>query len=345
MENITEQKVEEILSNIKVSDKNLNLIESEILLRPIIIKGDKLTVSLQMKEGLDIDYKLLQKKCEEALEEVKNIKTAMVILTSHRPENHQIKKLGNIKKIIAIASGKGGVGKSTTAANLAYACSQQGLKIGIIDADVYGPSLHHIFGINDTKPDLDDKNKIYPIEAFGLKVISIGSLVDKDRAIIWRGPMVGKALHNLLYGSIWGEIDILFIDMPPGTGDTHITIAKTFPLDGALIVSTPQTVALLDVARSVDMFAKVNIPIIGLIENMAYFIDPKSGNKSYIFGKNGAKKFAKKSKIDFLGEIPIESAIREAADNGTPILKEQSPIANTYQNIAKQLIKHLTIKN
>ncbi|MCX7324495.1 MAG: Mrp/NBP35 family ATP-binding protein [Hyphomicrobiales bacterium] len=247
-----------------------------------------------------------------------------------------------IRHIIAVASGKGGVGKSTTAANLAVGLATLGLKVGIMDADIYGPSVPKIFGVTG-KPRLVGGRTLAPMEAYGLKIMSIGFLIDEETPMIWRGPMVISAITQMLREVAWGELDVLVVDMPPGTGDAQLTMAQQTPLAGAVIVSTPQDLALLDARRGVAMFKRVEVPILGIVENMSYFIAPDTGNRYDIFGHGGARHEAERLGVPFLGEIPLAMPIRELSDNGRPIVASDpdSPHAKAYVAIAMQVKRAL----
>jgi ATP-binding protein involved in chromosome partitioning len=243
-----------------------------------------------------------------------------------------------VKHIIAVASGKGGVGKSTTTANLAVGLSRLGLKVGVLDADIYGPSVPKIFGVTG-KPRLISGRTLAPMEAYGLKIMSIGFLIDETQAMIWRGPMVISAITQMLREVAWGELDVLVVDMPPGTGDAQLTMAQQTPLAGAVIVSTPQDLALLDARRGVAMFKKVDVPILGIVENMSTFICPSCGQRSDIFGHGGARREAEKLGVPFLGEVPLAISIRELSDSGRPIVAAEpdGPHAQAYMAIALQV--------
>jgi ATP-binding protein involved in chromosome partitioning len=247
-----------------------------------------------------------------------------------------------VTHIIAVASGKGGVGKSTTAANLAVALGVLGLRVGILDADIYGPSVPKIFGVTG-KPRLVSGRTLAPMEAYGLKIMSIGFLIDEETPMIWRGPMVISAITQMLREVAWGELDVLVVDMPPGTGDAQLTLAQQTPLAGAVIVSTPQDLALLDARRGVAMFRKVEVPILGIVENMSYFVAPDTGKRYDIFGHGGARREAEKTNVPFLGEIPLAMPIRELSDSGRPIVASEpdGPHAAAYLAIARQVSDRL----
>lgn len=255
-----------------------------------------------------------------------------------------LSKLHNVKHLIAVSSGKGGVGKSTVAVNLALALSQLEKRVGLLDADIYGPSIPTMMNLVTDRPKLTDKNKIIPLVNYGIECMSMGFLVPQDTATIWRGPMVMSALDQMLHEVEWGNLDILVIDLPPGTGDAQLTLTQRTPLSGAIIVSTPQEVALADVRRGANMFRKVDVPILGLVENMAYFEPPCGCNKKYyIFGEGGARKTAQAMDIEFLGEIPIDQSIRELCDAGKPSVAAQpdSPSSNIYRTIAQRILSKL----
>lgn len=244
-----------------------------------------------------------------------------------------------VKKIIAVASGKGGVGKSTIAVNLAVALSQSGAKVGICDCDLYGPSIAHMFG-SDAKPMATDDNQIIPIEIGKLKMISMGFLLDDASPVVVRGPMATRYTQQFLRGTVWGELDYLILDLPPGTGDIQLTISQTVSVDGAVIVTTPQEVALIDARKAVTMFAKVNIPIIGIVENMSYFLCPSDGIRYDIFGKGGGEKEAARLKVPLLAQIPIDIATREGGDSGSPVAFKtaaESPVAAAFHQLAEQV--------
>jgi ATP-binding protein involved in chromosome partitioning len=247
-----------------------------------------------------------------------------------------------VKHIVAVASGKGGVGKSTVAVNLALGLVAEGKRVGLLDADIYGPSVPRMMGIKG-KPEPTNDKRLRPMEAYGLKCMSMGFLVPEDSPMIWRGPMVIGALEQLLRDVAWGELDVLIVDMPPGTGDAQLTMAQRVPLAGAVIVSTPQDIALLDARKGINMFKKVEVPLLGIVENMSTFVCPNCNHESHIFGHGGAKAEAEKIGVECLGEIPLHIAIRETSDAGTPITATQpdSPQAKAYRKIAARLWEKL----
>jgi ATP-binding protein involved in chromosome partitioning len=252
-------------------------------------------------------------------------------------------EIPGVAAVIAVASGKGGVGKSTTALNLALGLRDLGLKVGLLDADIYGPSVPRLTGINH-KPELNDDRKMIPIERFGLSIMSIGFLVDEDTAMIWRGPMVMSAITQMLREVVWGTLDVLVVDMPPGTGDAQLTLAQNVPLKGAVIISTPQDLSLIDARRGLAMFKKVNVPVLGIIENMSYFQCPHCGTRSDIFGHGGARHEAERLDVPFLGEVPLHIAIRESSDAGNPVVVSEpdGPHAAIYRAIGAKVRDQLS---
>ncbi len=266
---------------------------------------------------------------------------AMSRLPSHAVQG-ELKPLANVRNIIAVGSGKGGVGKSTTAVNLALALAAEGLKVGILDADVYGPSVPMMLGLSG-RPDSPDGKTITPMQAHGVEAMSIGLLVDQDTPMIWRGPMATQALNQLLGDTRWGDLDVLVVDLPPGTGDIQLTMAQKIPVAGAVIVTTPQDIATLDARKALKMFEKVNIPVLGLIENMAVHVCGNCGHAERIFGEGGGRKMAEQYGVVQLGALPLETGIREHGDAGTPIVAAQpdSPAAQAYRAAARALLAEL----
>ena len=260
--------------------------------------------------------------------------------------------LENVQNIIAVSSGKGGVGKSTVTANLAISLQKMGFSVGVLDADIYGPSIPMMFDVVDKKPlavNLNGKSKMKPIENFGIKILSIGFFTKMDQAVIWRGPMASKALNQMIFDSEWGNLDFLLIDLPPGTGDIHLSIMQALPISGSIVVSTPQNVALIDARKGVSMFKQenINVPVLGIIENMAYFSPSElPGKKYYLFGKEGAKNLSLDLRIPFLGEIPIIQSVREAADFGRPAAMQESTISEEiFKKVSKNMLSQLLIRN
>jgi ATP-binding protein involved in chromosome partitioning len=253
-----------------------------------------------------------------------------------------------ITNTIAVASGKGGVGKSTVAANLAVSLAQQGFDVGLVDTDIYGPSVPTMFGVRNAKPSVDENRKIIPVERFGVKLLSMGFLVDELKAVIWRGPMVSSAVRQFLGDTAWGELDYLVMDLPPGTGDIQLTIVQTIPLSGAIIVSTPQEVALADARKGVAMFEQVNVPVIGIVENMAYFTPPDLPDRKYhLFGEGGARRLSEDLGVPFLGEVPIEQELRESCDAGEPIVigRPDSASSRAFNQIALEAARQVELRN
>ncbi len=278
---------------------------------------------------------------EQELLQLPEIEKVSIVYTAARQnEDDHHWKIAGVKKIIAVASGKGGVGKSTTAVNLALALADLGKKVALFDADIYGPSVPTMLGYEDVAPVSYDGKTFQPFENLGLKSMSIGSLIPRDTPLIWRGPKACGALQQLLTDVNWGEIDIMVIDMPPGTGDIQITLAQQVKLNGAVIVSTPQDIALIDAVKGVNMFKRVEVPILGIVENMSYYLCPKCGHKEFVFGEHGAKETAEQMGETFLGEIPLNIKIRSYADGGTPIVyaEPDSLFSEAYRQIAQKII-------
>jgi ATP-binding protein involved in chromosome partitioning len=320
----------------------------------------KVSLSIVVDAAAAAKAEPMRQAAEEALRAVAGVTAAVVTLTSERapgaPPAHSHSHAGpakaaprprvpesvaGVRNIVAVASGKGGVGKSTTAANLAVAMAQEGWRVGLLDADVFGPSAPRLFGLTE-KPKVE-QSFLVPLVAHGVKVISIGLMISEDSAVVWRGPMVMSAVTQLLREVAWGELDCMIVDMPPGTGDVQLTMAQSAPLAGAIIVSTPQDLALLDARRGIAMFDKVSIPVLGIIENMSYFICPHCQGRSDIFAHGGARHEAEKRGVAFLGEVPLDIEIRETSDAGQPIVaaKPDGPHARVYRAIARAVIDRL----
>ena len=323
----------------------------------INVTGAKAFVSISADPARAGEWEAIRLAAERAVGEIAGVERAIVTLTAERaprpesahdhPHDHGhapaaprrgvIAALERIRFIVAVASGKGGVGKSTTAANLALGLSAQGWRVGLLDADIYGPSAPRLFGLSG-KPQVAN-GKMVPLEAFGVKVMSMGFLVDENVPMVWRGPMVSQALTQMLGEVAWGELDALVVDMPPGTGDAQLTLAQQVPLAGAIVVSTPQDLALIDARRAVAMFQKVEAPILGIIENMSYFLCPHCGGRTDVFSHGGARHDAERLGVPFLGEVPLDAVIRETLDSGRPVVgaDPQGPRAAIYLNLAAKV--------
>ena len=324
---------------------NLNIFGDELL-----IDISTSNPTLQSKKSIENSIK---KIISENIEEKLDLKINFKIEKKENPQN-QIKgnPIQGIKNVIAIASGKGGVGKSTITSNIAITLAQMGFNVGILDADIYGPSIPIMFDIADARPlsvNIEGKNKMKPIESYGVKVLSIGFFTKPDQAVIWRGPMASKALNQMIFDATWGELDFLLVDLPPGTGDIHLSILQALPVTGSVIVSTPQNIALADARKGIAMFNQksINVPVLGIVENMAFFTPNElPENKYYIFGKDGAKNLSDDMNVKFLGEVPILQSVREASDFGHPAsLQENSKISLTFNEISKNLVSELVKRN
>src|SRR5690554_3690413 len=294
----------------------------------------------------------IHRACENAIKElvdknaVTNIKMSSKVTSGGGTSNAGNDLLLQVKNIIAVASGKGGVGKSTVAANLAVALAKTGASVGLVDTDIYGPSVPTMFGVKDERPNINTQRKLIPLEKHGVHLLSMGFLVSVDEAVVWRGPMVSSAVKQFLTEAVWGSLDYLIMDLPPGTGDIQLTIVQTVPLSGAVIVSTPQDVALDDARKGVAMFNKVNVPVLGVVENMAYFVPPDMPDKKYyIFGQSGAKELAKEMFVPVLGEIPLQQNVREGGDIGKPVVlgDENSPAATALLEVTGNMQQQLAL--
>ncbi|MCP4484335.1 MAG: Mrp/NBP35 family ATP-binding protein [Flavobacteriaceae bacterium] len=352
------EQILKALETITVAGEGKNMVESGAV-KNVMTFADEIVVDLvlsspamHIKKRAEADViKTIKEKVSEEAKVMVNIK----VEAPAKPSNPNLikgKNIPGIKNIIAVASGKGGVGKSTITANLAVSLSKLGYKVGILDADIYGPSIPIMFDVVKERPlstTIDGRSKMKPVENYGIKVLSIGFFTTPEQAVIWRGPMASKALNQLIFDAAWGDLDYMLIDLPPGTGDIHLSIMQSMPITGAVVVSTPQAVALADARRGVAMFQQENIqvPVLGVIENMAYFTPEElPENKYYIFGKEGAKNLSEDLNISFLGEIPLVQSIREAGDSGRPAaLQEETPLAKAFEKITKEVIKELNNRN
>ena len=345
----------EILNNLKgVQDpsQNNNIVDLGFV-KNIEVKESSLFVTLEVPSHRGPAMEPIRKLAEKSLKKMKNVTKAHVLLTSHEQKQNETtfkqKETTktfetNIKRFVAIASGKGGVGKSTTAVNIAIAMKLEGKSVGILDADVYGPSQPRMMGVSG-RPSSAGGDMVVPLENYGVKLMSMGLLVPDDTAMIWRGPMVQSALTQMLDSVAWGDLDVIIIDLPPGTGDIQISLAQQVNLSGAVIVSTPQDIALLDVQKAVTMFQKANVPILGMIENMSHWTCPDCGRVDHIFGKDGVNLEAKKRGIDILGKVPLSSDLRKSCDSGVPMMisDPKSTQSEAYQNISKTLLKNIEL--
>ena len=341
---------DEILSLIytfsrKFNDPNTNLaFEPKNKNISAVIKNGNVNLALTILGKDDAPYKDISRLLRKNIEQIPGVLSVNIILTSDTNTKNETEKKFQIdaKNIIAIASGKGGVGKSTFSVNLAVALQSIGMRVGLLDADIYGPSIPRMIGFGK-KPEMNSDKKLVPIENYNLKCMSIGFILDEEAPTIWRGPMVMKALEQMFNGVDWGTLDYLIIDLPPGTGDAQLTLAQSSKLSGSIIISTPQDVALADARKGINMFKKVNVDILGIVENMSYFICDNCNEKHFIFSKDGAKKEAEKFKVPFLGNIPIDKRLREQSDEGKPacIDNPDGEIAKKFITIAKELNQKL----
>jgi ATP-binding protein involved in chromosome partitioning len=374
---VTQQQVLDTLAKV-ASPRGVPLTDANVL-SAISVTDGKVFFSINVDAAEARAWESVRAQAESAVRAIPGVTTAMIALTAERkpgtaappPHRHapghghgpgvapaaahrppqspggspmaRQAEIPGIAAIIAVASGKGGVGKSTTAINLALGLRDLGLRVGLLDADIYGPSVPRLTGIHD-KPQLNDERKMIPIARFGLAIMSIGFLVEEDTAMIWRGPMVMSALTQMLRDVVWGELDVLVVDMPPGTGDAQLTLAQNVPLKGAVIISTPQDLSLIDARRGLAMFRKVDVPVLGIVENMSYFQCPHCGTRSDIFGHGGARHEAERLGVPFLGEIPLHMSIRATSDAGTPVVVSEpdGPHAAIYRAIGAKVRDQLT---
>ncbi len=351
---MTESDILKALSTVEEPDLKKDLVTLNMVSN-IIIDDNKVSFTVTLTTPACPLKDIIKNRCEKAIHSMVDGNTVITIdftsnTTSLRTDKKDILK--GVKNIIAVVSGKGGVGKSTVSANLALAIAEGGAKVGLMDADIYGPSIHIMFGIRGERPqmrDVNGKGKIVPIERYGIKVMSIGLLVDERQAVVWRGPMVSSAIKQFVTDVDWGELDYLIIDMPPGTGDIHLTIVQTVPVTGVIVVTTPQVVALADAKKGIAMFNQpgLKVPVIGLVENMSYFT-PKElpENKYYIFGQEGGQRLASEFDIPFLGEIPLVQSIREGGDIGVPVMIGDDEISKkAFKEFSDNAIRRIAIRN
>jgi ATP-binding protein involved in chromosome partitioning len=346
------------LESISIAGEGKNIVESGAITNVITFANEVIidlvltSPALHIKKRAEDDIKkIIHNTFSDTIQVVINSK----IEAPQKADNPNLikgKAIPGIQNIVAVASGKGGVGKSTVTANVAVTLAKMGFKVGILDADIYGPSMPIMFDIENEKPisiEVNGKSKMKPIESFGIKILSIGFFTSPSQAVIWRGPMAAKALNQMIFDADWGELDFLLIDLPPGTGDIHLSIMQSLPITGAVVVSTPQAVALADAKKGVSMFLldNIKVPVLGIIENMAYFsADDSNTTKHYIFGKEGAKNLAEDLNITFLGEIPLVQSIREAADYGRPAaMQTNTSVEDVFENVTRKIVEEVVARN
>jgi len=352
------QDIYKALETITAPGEGKSLIENKNITN-VVTFGNEVMVdvtisnpTLQAKKKIESEIiKAIKTNVDENIDVKINLKVEKPAVKEN-PNQIRGKEIPNIKNIIAIASGKGGVGKSTITSNTAITLAKMGFNVGVLDADVYGPSQHIMFDVEKAKPlsvQVEGRSKMQPVENYGVKLLSLGFFTNPDQAVIWRGPMASKALNQLIFDADWGELDFLLIDLPPGTGDVHLSIVQALPISGAVVVSTPQNIALADAKKGVAMFQQenINVPVLGIIENMAYFTPEElPDNKYYIFGKDGAKNLADDINTKFLGEIPLVQSIRESGDVGHPVaLQEGTVLEKSFNDITKEMVSELLKRN
>ena len=355
---MTKSEILKALSTISAPGEGQNLVESGAI-KNVQVFGDEVVVdltinnpSLQAKKKTEVS--ILQVIHAEVHPKAK-IKVNLTVEAPEKVQSSNLikgKPIPGIKNIIAVASGKGGVGKSTVTANLAVSLAKMGFEVGLLDADIYGPSQPLMFDVENEKPlaiDVEGKSKMKPVSNYGVKLLSIGFFTEKDQAVIWRGPMAAKALNQMIFDAHWGELDFLIVDLPPGTGDIHLSIMQSLPITGAVVVSTPQEVALADARKGIAMFAQdaIQVPVLGIIENMSYFTPAElPENKYFIFGEGGAKHLAERMGVALLGEIPLVQSVREAGDVGRPAaLQDHTPVSEAFKSLTKEVVSELVRRN
>lgn len=352
---LNRKEILKALETISVAGEGSNMVESGAV-QNVMTFGDEVVVDLMLstpalhiKKRAEVD---VMKVIHEKVYEKAKVKVNIKIQAPEKKPEIKGKAIPGIKNIIAVASGKGGVGKSTVTANLAVTLSKMGFKVGILDADIYGPSTPIMFDVEAERPlsvNVDGKSKMKPVENYGVKILSIGFFTKPNQAVVWRGPMAAKALNQMIFDAAWGELDFMLIDLPPGTGDIHLSIMQSLPITGSVIVSTPQNVALADAKKGVAMFQQesINVPVLGIVENMAYFTPEElPENKYYIFGKEGAKNLADDLKVPFLGEIPLLQSLRESGDIGRPAaLQTATPIEAAFEEITRNMVQETVNRN
>ncbi|MDP1762954.1 MAG: Mrp/NBP35 family ATP-binding protein [Sediminibacterium sp.] len=351
---MTEAAILKALSNVQEPDLGKDLVTLNMV-KDIAIKGNEVSFTIILTTPACPMKDLMRTASENAIKILVNKEAIITVnftanTTSTRKDNQQV--LAGVKNIIAVVSGKGGVGKSTIASNLALALAEGGASVGLMDADIYGPSVPMMFGVRGERPlmkEVDGKGMIVPLKKYGISLISIGLLVDEKNAVVWRGPMASSAIRQFITDVDWGELDYLVIDMPPGTGDIHLTLMQTVPVTGVVIVTTPQNVALADAKKAIAMFgqAQINVPIIGLVENMSWFTPAElPDNKYYLFGKEGGKKLAEEYDLSFLGQVPLVQSIREGGDSGLPAMVGNDEISKqAFRNFVSAAVRNIAKRN
>ena len=353
---ITQSQVEQVLQGMTLPGQGEDLISSGAVTN-IQVFGDQIDIdlklnnpSLQARKRLEVE---ILKNIHEQIHEKAKVNTKVIVEKApETPAPIKGSPIPGIDNIIAVSSGKGGVGKSTVTSNLAVSLAQMGFKVGILDADIYGPSIPTMFDMEGARPlavEVDGKSKMEPIENYGVKVLSIGFFTQPDQAVVWRGPMASKALNQMIFDAAWGDLDFLLIDLPPGTGDIHLSIVQALPLNGAVVVSTPQNIALADARKGIAMFQQdsIQVPVLGIIENMAYFTPAElPDHKYYIFGQQGAEYLAQDKKVPFLGALPLVQSVREASDAGRPAaLQDQGPVRDAFEEVTRNMVRQLVERN
>jgi len=352
---LNKEEVLNLLKKVGVQGKESNIVDAGVV-KEAKVKSDIFGKKIELDCIIDSPAVHIRKKLEDDITEALSVYPDEVEVKINVkvviPESEKEKPLKKIKNIIAVASGKGGVGKSTVTANLAVVLAKMGFKVGVLDTDVYGPSIPIMFNTQNERPRAmknGDKTMIIPVEAYGVKNMSIGYFAQPGQAVIWRGSIANSAINQMVFDTDWGELDFMLIDLPPGTGDIQLSVMQTLPVTGAVVVTTPQNVAIADVVKSVDMFknSTINVPVLGIVENMSYFVPEECPeNKYHIFGKDGGKNLAEDLKVAFLGGIPLVQSIREAGDVGHPAaMQENSPIANAFEEITKNVVAETMKRN
>jgi ATP-binding protein involved in chromosome partitioning len=344
---VTEQQVINALSTVQEPELHRDLVTLKMI-RDVSIQNDNVNFTIVLTTPACPLRGQIDAEATAAVKSVPGVKNVNIKWDANVPTDMRIsgRLQMNVRSTIAVASGKGGVGKTTVAVNLAVALAQQGARVGLLDADIYGPNIPIMLGVENQKPMTSD-SKIIPIESFGLKLMSMGFLVSPEQAMIWRGPMLHSAIKQFLADVEWGELDYMVIDLPPGTGDAQLTLAQTLPLTGAVVVATPQDVALSDVVRGVTMFRRLEVPVLGVVENMSYFVCPHCGERTDIFDHGGARRMAEKMGVPFLGEVPLDPKIRMGGDTGLPVTvtEPDSPLGQAFVALSQQVAAKVSVLN